>query len=75
MRKITDYIFDALCIILAAFLIFAVTHKMYGESHRNCAWCGNPITETADYVTCTDGRNWHAECYLVYVKEGNDGQN
>lgn len=37
-----------------------------------CAYCQNKISEHANTVICTDGRRYHAECYLRYIEEKQD---
>lgn len=39
-----------------------------------CAYCQSTISEHADTVICTDGRRYHAECYLRYIEEGDNGK-
>lgn len=40
------------------------------EGNSACAYCQNTIAAHADTVICTDGRRYHAECYLRYIIEG-----
>ena len=40
------------------------------ESHT-CAYCQSTISEHADRVICTDGRQYHAECYIRYIENKN----
>ena len=44
------------------------------EKENLCAYCNSEIAETADVVYCSDGRRWHAECYLRYIEEKQDGK-
>lgn len=44
------------------------------EKNPACAYCQNAISEHADTVICTDGRRYHAECYLRYIEEGDNGK-
>lgn len=44
------------------------------EENSACAYCQNTISEHADTVICTDGRRYHAECYLRYIEEKQDGK-
>ena len=39
------------------------------EENSASAYCQNKINEHADTVICTDGRRYHAECYLRYIEE------
>lgn len=41
------------------------------EGNSACTYCQNAISEHADTVICTDGRRYHAECYLRYIEEEN----
>lgn len=44
------------------------------EENSACTYCQNTISEHADTVICTDGRRYHAECYLRYIEEGDNGK-
>lgn len=44
------------------------------EENSACAYCQSTISEHADTVICTDGRRYHAECYLRYIEEKQDGK-
>ena len=44
------------------------------EGNSACAYCQNTIAEHADTVICTDGRRYHAECYLRYIEEKQHGK-
>lgn len=61
-----------LACIMAVLIIIVASVKVYGEitGSANCAWCHGSIEESSDYVCCSDGRQYHAECYLSYIKEG-----
>lgn len=58
--------------------IFVVGVMVYGLTHQefdySCAYCQSTISEHADTVICTDGRRYHAECYLRYIEEGKNGK-
>lgn len=61
-----------LACIMAVLIIIIASVKIYGEitGSVNCARCHGSIEESSDYVCCSDGRRYHAECYLSYTKEG-----
>lgn len=65
-------------VIIGIILIFFVAGVGIGiavkEENPACAYCQNPISEHADTVICTDGRRYHAECYLRYIEEGKNGK-
>lgn len=44
------------------------------EENSACAYCQSTISDHADTVICTDGRRYHAECYLRYIEEKQDGK-
>jgi hypothetical protein len=54
-------------IIIATAMICIVS--IFFEKENLCAYCKNTISEHADTVICTDGRRYHAECYLRYIEE------
>jgi len=57
--------------------IFVVGVMVYGLTHQefdySCAYCHGTIAEDVDYVCMTDGRKMHAECYLRYIEDGENG--
>jgi hypothetical protein len=59
-------------IIIATALICIVAPFL--EKENLCAYCNSGITDTADVVCCSDGRKYHAECYLRYIEEGENGK-
>ena len=76
MDEILVRIGISLVCIMAALIIVAASVKIYGEitGSTNCAYCQNTISEHADTVICTDGRRYHAECYMRYIEEGENGK-
>ena len=64
--------------IIGIILIFFVGGVGIGiavkEESSACAYCQNTISDHADTVICTDGRRYHAECYLRYIEEGKNGK-
>lgn len=44
------------------------------EENSACAYCQNTISEHADRVICTDGRQYHAECYIRYIENKNQSE-
>lgn len=65
-------------VIIGIILVFFVGGVGIGiavkEENPACAYCQNTISEHADTVICTDGRRYHAECYLRYIEEGDNGK-
>ena len=65
-------------VIIGIILIFFVAGVgigiAVGEENSACAYCQSTISEHADTVICTDGRRYHAECYLRYIEEGENGK-
>ena len=59
---------------LIVILIVVVAKVSANEKSGCCAYCQNTISEHADTVICTDGRRYHAECYLRYIEEGKNGK-
>ena len=59
-------------LILAIIITTAIicTISPFFEKENLCAYCNSEIAKTADVVCCSDGRRYHAECYLRYVEEG-----
>lgn len=64
--------------IIGIILVFFVGGVGIGiavkEEEPACAYCQNTISEHADTVICTDGRRYHAECYLRCIEEKQDGK-
>lgn len=52
------------------FTIFTVWIIKWADTNSvgDCAYCNNQISESADIVRCSDGRRFHAECYLQYLR-------
>lgn len=67
----TIMIIGIILIFLAGSVGSAIALK---EESSTCAYCQNTISEHADTVICTDGRRYHAECYLRYIEEGENGK-
>ena len=44
------------------------------EESSTCAYCQSTISEHADMVICTDGRRYHAECYIQYIENKNKSE-
>lgn len=62
----------ALCALVFVCIIgYAIVKD---EQDGRCAYCNSEIAETADIVRCSDGRKYHAECYLRYIEEGKNGK-
>lgn len=71
-EKILDFIGIMACIImLVCICAFAIgfCFKAIDKNQYACAYCQNKISEHANTVICTDGRRYHAECYLRYIEE------
>lgn len=81
-EEISDVLFSVTMFMamftLMLIAIFFVGVMVYGLTHQefdySCAYCGETIAEDADYVCMTDGRRMHAECYLRYIEEGDNGK-
>ena len=76
-EKILDFIGIMACIImLVCVCAFAIgfCFKTIDSNQFACAYCQNTINDHADTVICTDGRRYHAECYLRYIEEGKNGK-
>lgn len=65
------FILVFLIVVLIAELPFLSTKQ---NSSNTCAYCQSTISEHADKVICTDGRMYHAECYMRYIEEKQDGK-
>lgn len=73
-EKILDFIMIIACITLLVCICAAAIKFCLDSNQSACAYCQNPISEHADTVICTDGRRYHAECYLRYIEEGDNGK-
>lgn len=73
IEKIIDVIFTVALSFLMLFTIFVVGVMIYDITHYKCAYCQNMISGHADTVICTDGRRYHAECYMRSIMEGENG--
>lgn len=71
MNENTVLIIGIILLFLAVGVGSAIALK---EESSACAYCQNAISEHADTVICTDGRRYHAECYLRYIEEKQDGK-
>lgn len=71
MSEKTVVIIGIILLFLAVGVGSAIALK---EESNACAYCQNTISEHADTVICTDGRRYHAECYLRYIEEGDNGK-
>lgn len=71
MNENTVLIIGIILLFLAVGVGCAIELK---EESSTCAYCQNTISEHADTVICTDGRRYHAECYLRYIEEGDNGK-
>lgn len=71
MNENTVLIIGIILLFLAVGVGCAIALK---EESSACAYCQNTISEHADTVICTDGRRYHAECYLRYIEEGDNGK-
>lgn len=60
-----------LAIIITTAIICIISP--FFEKGNLCAYCNSEIAETADVVCCSDGRRYHAECYLRYIEEDSNG--
>lgn len=54
---------------LIVILIVVAAKVSANEKSGCCSYCQSTISEHADTVICTDGRRYHAECYLRYIEE------
>lgn len=71
MIEKTAAIIGIILLVLAAGVGIGIAVR---EENSSCAYCQNTISEHADTVICTDGRRYHAECYLRYIEEKQDGK-
>ena len=71
MNENTVLIIGIILLFLAVGVGCAIELK---EESSTCAYCQSTISEHADTVICTDGRRYHAECYLRYIEEGENGK-
>lgn len=71
MNENTVLIIGIILLFLAVGVGSAIALK---EEISACAYCQNAISKHADTVICTDGRRYHAECYLRYIEEGDNGK-
>lgn len=71
MNENTVLIIGIILLFLAVGVGCAIALK---EESPACAYCQTTISEYADTVICTDGRRYHAECYLRYIEEGDNGK-
>lgn len=69
-EKILDFIGIIACITLLVCICAAAIKFCLDSNQSVCAYCQTTISEHADTVICTDGRRYHAECYLRYIEEG-----
>lgn len=71
MNENTVLIIGIILLFLAVGVGSAIALK---EESSTCAYCQNPISEHADTVICTDGRRYHAECYIRYIENKNKSE-
>lgn len=69
---------NVVMVILAVLLIASIAMFGYAVVEKGkdsyCAFCKNEISENADIVYCSDGRHFHAECYLQYIRESENDE-
>lgn len=71
MNENTVLIIGIILLFLAVGVGSAIALK---EESSACAYCQNPISEHADRVICTDGRQYHTECYIQYIENKNKSE-
>lgn len=71
MNENTVLIIGLIFLLLAVGVGSAIALKT--ESHT-CVYCHNTIGEHTDRVICTDGRQYHAECYVRYIENKNQSK-
>lgn len=76
MDKVMDVIGISSCIMMLVLVVLFGIAKCFeaiDSKNGKCVYCNNSISESADIVCCSDGRRYHAECYLQYIKDGENG--
>lgn len=71
MIEKTAAIIGIILLLLAVGVGSAISLK---EESHTCAYCQSTISEHADRVICTDGRQYHAECYIRYIENKNQSE-
>lgn len=60
-----------IAIFVVGIMVYGLTHQ---KSDYSCVYCCGTIAEGTDYVCMAGGRRMHAECYLRYIEEKQDGK-
>lgn len=74
MVDVFDVVMVILAITLAVFICFICVFAVIDDNQSRCAYCCSEISDSADYICMTDGRRFHAECYMREREEGYNGK-